>query len=71
MFVHVAHKREEHNLLLGHEAVQAARSMLLSMLHSNPAICPTEVLAVYQTGYCNQLLCESETEIDIFICYGY
>ena len=56
MFVHVTHKKEEHNLLLGHEAVQATGSMLLSMLHSNPAIWPAEVLAVCHTGYCNQLL---------------
>ena len=40
---------------------------VLHATHSNPAICPAQVLTVNQTGYYNQLLHVRRTVIDIFI----
>ena len=40
---------------------------VLHATHSNPAICPAQVLTVNQTGYYNQLLHVRRTMIDIFI----
>ena len=49
------------------DTLKLYRSMLLSIIQ---LFGPVEVLAPYQTGYCNQIIaCESKTEM--YQCYGY